>query len=69
MTYAINGIYGNMGEVCNAGSRLLLDRPIAKDFLARFIERGKDRIRRRRSARSDDQFGSAGHRCASLAGA
>jgi len=30
VTYAINGIYGNMGEVCNAGSRLLLDRPIAK---------------------------------------
>jgi acyl-CoA reductase-like NAD-dependent aldehyde dehydrogenase len=39
--YAINGIYGNMGEVCNAGSRLLLDRPIAEEFLARFIERGK----------------------------
>jgi gamma-glutamyl-gamma-aminobutyraldehyde dehydrogenase len=42
VTYAINGIYGNMGEVCNAGSRLLLDKPIAKEFLARFIERGKD---------------------------
>jgi len=35
VTYAINGIFGNMGEVCNAGSRLLLDRPIAKEFLAR----------------------------------
>jgi acyl-CoA reductase-like NAD-dependent aldehyde dehydrogenase len=45
VTYAINGIYGNMGEVCNAGSRLLLDRPIAKEFLARFIERGKDAYR------------------------
>jgi acyl-CoA reductase-like NAD-dependent aldehyde dehydrogenase len=45
VTYAINGIYGNMGEVCNAGSRLLIDRPIAKDFLARFIERGKDAYR------------------------
>jgi gamma-glutamyl-gamma-aminobutyraldehyde dehydrogenase len=42
VTYAINGIYGNMGEVCNAGSRLLIDRPIAKDFLARFIEKGKN---------------------------
>jgi gamma-glutamyl-gamma-aminobutyraldehyde dehydrogenase len=41
VTYAINGIYGNMGEVCNAGSRLLLDRPIAKEFLARFIEKGR----------------------------
>jgi len=41
VTYAINGIFGNMGEVCNAGSRLLLDKPIAEEFLARFIERGK----------------------------
>ncbi len=45
VTHAINGIYGNMGEVCNAGSRLLLDKPIAKEFLARFIERGKDAYR------------------------
>ena len=45
VTYAINGIFGNMGEVCNAGSRLLLDRPIAEEFLARFIERGKDMYR------------------------
>jgi acyl-CoA reductase-like NAD-dependent aldehyde dehydrogenase len=45
VTYAINGIFGNMGEVCNAGSRLLLDKPIAKEFLARFIERGKDAYR------------------------
>jgi gamma-glutamyl-gamma-aminobutyraldehyde dehydrogenase len=41
VTYAINGIFGNMGEVCNAGSRLLLDKPIAKAFLERFIERGR----------------------------
>jgi len=41
VTYAINGIYGNMGEVCNAGSRLLIDKPIAKEFIARFIEKGK----------------------------
>jgi gamma-glutamyl-gamma-aminobutyraldehyde dehydrogenase len=45
VTYAINGIYGNMGEVCNAGSRLLLDRPIAKEFIARFIEKGKSAYR------------------------
>jgi acyl-CoA reductase-like NAD-dependent aldehyde dehydrogenase len=42
VSYAINGIYGNMGEVCNAGSRLLIDRPIARDFIARFIERGRN---------------------------
>ncbi len=41
VNYAINGIYGNMGEVCNAGSRLLIDRPIAKEFIARFVERGR----------------------------
>jgi len=41
VSYAINGIYGNMGEVCNAGSRLLIDRPIAQDFIARFIEKGR----------------------------
>ena len=45
VSYAINGIYGNMGEVCNAGSRLLLDRPIAEEFLARFIARGRDAYR------------------------
>jgi len=39
--YAINGIFGNMGEVCNAGSRLLIDRPIAREFLARFVEKGR----------------------------
>ncbi len=41
VTYAINGIYGNMGEVCNAGSRLLVDRSIAPAFRERFIERGR----------------------------
>ena len=45
VTYAINGIFGNMGEVCNAGSRLLLDRPIAKEFLARFVEKGRTMYR------------------------
>jgi gamma-glutamyl-gamma-aminobutyraldehyde dehydrogenase len=45
VTYAVNGIYGNMGEVCNAGSRLLIDRPIAKEFIARFIEKGKSAYR------------------------
>ncbi|MDP9066406.1 MAG: aldehyde dehydrogenase family protein, partial [Pseudomonadota bacterium] len=45
VTYAINGIYGNMGEVCNAGSRLLVDRPIAEEFIARFINKGKSAYR------------------------
>jgi acyl-CoA reductase-like NAD-dependent aldehyde dehydrogenase len=45
VTYAINGIYGNMGEVCNAGSRLLIDRPIAEEFIARFIAKGKTMYR------------------------
>jgi len=41
VTYAVNGIYGNMGEVCNAGSRLLIDRPIAKEFIARSSKKAK----------------------------
>jgi gamma-glutamyl-gamma-aminobutyraldehyde dehydrogenase len=45
VTYAINGIFGNMGEVCNAGSRLLIDRPIAGEFLERFIAKGKTAYR------------------------
>ena len=40
VTYAINGIFGVMGEVCSAGSRLIVDRPIAEAFKTRFIERG-----------------------------
>jgi gamma-glutamyl-gamma-aminobutyraldehyde dehydrogenase len=45
VTYAVNGIYGNMGEVCNAGSRLLLDKPIAEEFIARFIDKGRSMYR------------------------
>ncbi|HTR75728.1 MAG TPA: aldehyde dehydrogenase family protein, partial [Solirubrobacterales bacterium] len=45
VSYAINGIYGNMGEVCNAGSRLLIDKPIAGAFIERFIERGRTAYR------------------------
>lgn len=39
--YAINGIFGVMGEVCSAGSRLLVDKRICRDFTDRFIERGR----------------------------
>ena len=35
--YAVNGIYGNQGEVCNAGSRLLVHKDILDDFRERFI--------------------------------
>jgi acyl-CoA reductase-like NAD-dependent aldehyde dehydrogenase len=40
VTYAINGLFVNMGENCSAGTRLLLDRPIAAEFLERFKARG-----------------------------
>jgi gamma-glutamyl-gamma-aminobutyraldehyde dehydrogenase len=42
VTAAYRGIYSNMGEVCNAGSRLLVDRSLRKKFVDRFIELGKD---------------------------
>lgn len=42
---AYNGIYANMGEVCNAGSRLLVDRKIYADFVDQFIASGKDAYR------------------------
>jgi gamma-glutamyl-gamma-aminobutyraldehyde dehydrogenase len=39
---AINGIYFNMGEVCSAGSRLIVHERIYDEFLERFIAAGKD---------------------------
>ncbi len=39
---AFHGIFSNMGEVCNAGSRLLVDRSIHDAFVEQFIEKGKD---------------------------
>lgn len=38
---AVAGIYGNQGEVCNAGSRLLVDRSIEDEFVALFIDKAK----------------------------
>jgi gamma-glutamyl-gamma-aminobutyraldehyde dehydrogenase len=38
---AYHGIYANMGEVCSAGSRLLVERPIYNEFLERFIAEGQ----------------------------
>ena len=39
---AYHGIFANMGEVCNAGSRLLVERPIYDEFVERFVAAGKD---------------------------
>ena len=39
---AFHGIFFNMGEVCNAGSRLLVDRPIHDSFVEQFIAKGKE---------------------------
>jgi gamma-glutamyl-gamma-aminobutyraldehyde dehydrogenase len=39
---AYHGIFANMGEVCNAGSRLLVQRNIHDEFVDRFISEGKD---------------------------
>jgi gamma-glutamyl-gamma-aminobutyraldehyde dehydrogenase len=36
---AIGGIYDNAGQVCNAGSRLLVHRSIHDEFVQRFITR------------------------------
>lgn len=37
--YAIRGIYDNAGQVCNAGSRLLVHERIHDAFVARFLQR------------------------------
>jgi gamma-glutamyl-gamma-aminobutyraldehyde dehydrogenase len=39
---AYNGVFANMGEVCSAGSRLLVERPIYDEFIERFIAEGQD---------------------------
>ncbi|HTG77826.1 MAG TPA: aldehyde dehydrogenase family protein [Steroidobacteraceae bacterium] len=42
VTYAVNGIFLTAGESCSAGSRLLVDKRIARKFAARFIELGRN---------------------------
>lgn len=39
---AYDGVFANMGEVCNAGSRLLVERPIYDEFVDRFVASGKE---------------------------
>lgn len=38
---ALLGIYSNNGQQCLAGSRILVQRSIADDFIARFVERAR----------------------------
>jgi gamma-glutamyl-gamma-aminobutyraldehyde dehydrogenase len=38
---AYNGVFANMGEVCCAGSRLLVERPIYNEFIERFMADGQ----------------------------
>ena len=35
------GVYFNMGECCNSGSRLLVQRAIAEDFVEQVVERAR----------------------------
>jgi gamma-glutamyl-gamma-aminobutyraldehyde dehydrogenase len=39
---AYNGVFANMGEVCNAGSRLLVERSIHDEFIDRFVAGGQN---------------------------
>lgn len=45
VTYAVNGIFGNQGEVCNAGSRILVDAAIHDDFVDLFRAKAKEAFR------------------------
>ncbi len=45
VTAAYGGIYENMGEVCNAGSRLFVERAIYDEFLERFEAEGRNAYR------------------------
>lgn len=45
VTAAYNGVFANMGEVCSAGSRLLVERPIYDEFIERFVNEGRDAYR------------------------
>jgi gamma-glutamyl-gamma-aminobutyraldehyde dehydrogenase len=42
---AIYGIYGNQGEVCSAGSRLLVEKGIHDEFVELFVSRARNRYR------------------------
>lgn len=38
VTYAVNGIYTNQGEVCSAGSRLLVHESLYDEFIEKFVK-------------------------------
>jgi len=38
---ALVGIFANNGQQCLAGSRILVERPVAEEFIARFVERAR----------------------------
>jgi len=40
--YAVNGIFANQGEVCSAGSRILVEASIHDDFLARVLDKASN---------------------------
>jgi len=41
-TFGVAGIFGNQGEVCSAGSRILVERKVYDDYVALFTEAAKD---------------------------
>src|ERR1700722_7919833 len=43
--YAVQGIYGNKGEMCSAGSRLLVDATIHDEFVERFEAKTREVVR------------------------
>ncbi len=43
--FAITGIYANKGEMCSAGSRILVDAKIHDEFIARFTARAASRFK------------------------
>jgi betaine-aldehyde dehydrogenase len=61
----VYGVYFNMGECCNSGSRLLVQRSIADDFIGRVVERARtvpvgdplDPATKVGAIASDEQFG------------
>lgn len=40
-TFGVAGIYGNQGEVCSAGSRILVERKVYDEYVALFTEAAK----------------------------
>lgn len=54
---AIYGIYGNQGEVCSAGSRLLVEQGIHDEFVDLFVSRARNRYRPGDPFAPDTQLG------------